>query len=269
MIRNPAVAGQFYPESKTSLLREVESLIDSKAIKSDAIGVVSPHAGYVYSGSVAGSVFSSIKPKGNYVILGPNHTGLGERFGLDKGRAWKTPMADVRVNRVLADAIIDRSRNIKYDSLSHAHEHSIEVQLPFLQVLQEDFEFVPICVSYADLDAYILTGKAIAEAIKDVKLQKDTVIVASSDMTHYEPQEDARKKDSLAIEAILALDEKSLVDRVAEMGITMCGFAPVAIMLAAAKELGASSARLVRYQTSGDTSGDYSSVVGYAGIIVE
>jgi AmmeMemoRadiSam system protein B len=110
MIRNPAVAGQFYPESKTSLLREVESLIDSKAIKSDAIGVVSPHAGYVYSGSVAGSVFSSIKPKGNYVILGPNHTGLGERFGLDKGRAWKTPMADVRVNRVLADAIIDRSR---------------------------------------------------------------------------------------------------------------------------------------------------------------
>ena len=269
MVRKPVVAGRFYPGSKTSLLREVESLIDSKAKKQDAIGVVSPHAGYEYSGSVAGSVLSSIAPKGNYVILGPNHTGSGERFGLDTSHSWMTPLGEVRLNRALADAIKKECRFIKDDSLSHAGEHSIEVQLPFLQVLQEDFEIVPIVVSYADLDAYREAGKAIAKAVKGLALEKDVTIIASSDMTHYEPQEDAKKKDAVAIEAVLALDEERLIDRVTEMDITMCGFAPTAIMIVAAKELGAKSTRLVRYQTSGDTSGDYSSVVGYAGIIIE
>ena len=268
-IRSAVVAGHFYPGSRTSLLREVESLIDSKAKKRDAVGVVSPHAGYAYSGSVAGSVLSAIAPKGNYVILGPNHTGLGERFGLDTSHSWMTPLGEARLNRALADAIRKNSRSIKDDFLSHAHEHSIEVQIPFLQVLQENFEFVPITVSYADLDAYREAGKAIAKAVKDLALEKDVTIIASSDMTHYEPQEEAKKKDAIAIEAVLALDEKRLVERVAEMDITMCGFAPTAIMIVAAKELGAKSARLVRYQTSGDTSGDYSSVVGYAGIIIE
>jgi hypothetical protein len=135
--------------------------------------------------------------------------------------------------------------------------------------LQEDFEFVPIVVSYADLDSYREAGNAIAKAVKGLALSKDVTIIASSDMTHYEPQESAKKKDAIVIEAVLALDEKRLLDRVAEMDITMCGFAPTAIMIVAAKELGAKSARLVRYQTSGDTSGDYSSVVGYAGIIIE
>lgn len=269
MARTPAVAGQFYPDSRTSLLREVEGLIDSKAKKSDALGVISPHAGYMYSGSVAGAVLSAIKPKGNYVILGPNHTGLGERFGIDKNRAWNTPLGEARVNRPLADAIKGGSRCFRDDSLSHIHEHSIEVQIPFLQVLQEDFEFVPICVSYADINTYIQAGKAIAAAIKDLKLHRETVIIASSDMTHYEPQDDAKKKDAYAIESVLALDERQLVERISGAGITMCGFAPAAIMLAAAKELGAVRGRLVRYQTSGDTSGDYSSVVGYAGIIIE
>jgi hypothetical protein len=269
MIRNAAAAGHFYPGSKTSLLREVESLIDSKAQKSDAIGVVSPHAGYPYSGSVAGSVLSSIEPRSNYIIIGPNHTGLGERFGLDTSDSWATPLGEVNLNRALADRIRDNSSHIKDDSLSHAHEHSIEVQLPFLQVLQESFQIVPIVVSYASLEVYMEAGKAIASSIKELSLEKDVTIIASSDMTHYEPHEEAKKKDMIAIEAILALDEKKLLEKVAEMDISMCGFAPTAIMLVAAKALKAKTARLVRYQTSGDTSGDYSSVVGYAGIIIE
>jgi AmmeMemoRadiSam system protein B len=269
MIRNAVVAGHFYPGSRTSLLREVESLIDSKAQKRDAIGVVSPHAGYAYSGSVAGSVLSSIEPRPNYIIMGPNHTGLGERFGLDTSDSWETPLGEVRINRTLADRIRNNSRHIKDDSLSHAHEHSIEVQIPFLQVLQERFSIVPIVVSYASLDTYREVGKTIAASIKELSLEKDVTIIASSDMTHYEPHEEAKKKDKVAIEAVLALDEKKLVEKVAEMGITMCGFAPTAIMIVAAKALGAKTASLVRYQTSGDTSGDYSSVVGYAGIIIE
>lgn len=269
MIRKAAVAGHFYPGSQTSLLREVEALIDSKAKKRNAIGVVSPHAGYIYSGSVAGSVLSSVEPRSNYIIMGPNHTGLGERFGLDTSDSWETPLGEVKLNRKLADTIRNNSRHIKDDSLSHAHEHSIEVQIPFLQVLQEKFEIVPIAVSYASLDIYREVGRAIAVAVKELSLEKDVTIIASSDMTHYEPQEQAKKKDTIAIEAVLALDEKRLVEKVTEMDITMCGFAPTAIMIVAAKALGAKTARLVRYQTSGDTSGDYSSVVGYAGILIE
>lgn len=269
MIRAPVVAGHFYPGSKTSLLREVESLIDSKSKKQDALGVVSPHAGYPYSGSVAGSVLSSIAPKPTYVILGPNHTGLGERFGLDTNDSWATPLGEVKLNRELADTIVKRCRLVKNDSLSHAHEHSIEVQIPFLQVLQEEFTIVPITVSYAGLDAYREAGTAIASSVRSLGLEKDVTIIASSDMTHYEPHEAAKKKDAIAIEAVLALDEQRLVEKVAELDITMCGFAPAAIMITAVKALGATKARLIRYQTSGDTSGDYSSVVGYAGIVIE
>lgn len=268
MIRRPAVAGQFYPESKTSLLREVESLIDSKAKRIDAIGVVSPHAGYAYSGSVAGSVLSSIKPKRNYIMLGPNHTGSGETFGLDISAAWDTPLGEVKINRALADAVKRHCSYISDDTLSHAHEHSIEVQLPFLQVLQQNFQIVPIAVSCSTAEAYSLVGKSIAGAIKDLGVEKDVTIIASSDMTHYEPYEEAKRKDVIAIEAMLALDAKKLIDSVSAYGITMCGVAPAAIMITAAKELGATSGKLVRYQTSGDTSGDYSSVVGYAGIII-
>ena len=269
MIRNPAVAGQFYPGSTNALLREVESLIDSKAKKIDALGAVSPHAGYMYSGSVAGSVFSRLAPKKTYIIMGPNHTGLGERFGLDTNQSWKTPLGTVQIDRPLADEIKKFTHLVKDDNLSHIHEHSVEVQIPFLQVLQEKFTFVPITVSYATLDAYREVGAGIAKAVRSLGVEKDITIIASTDMTHYEPQETAKKKDTSAIEAILALDEKMLVDRVSEYDITMCGYAPTAIMLTAVKELGAKHAKLIKYQTSGDTSGDYSSVVGYAGIVIE
>ena len=268
MVRNPVVAGQFYPGTKNSLLREVESMIDSGVKREDAIGVVSPHAGYIYSGPVAGSILSAISPKRSYIIMGPNHTGDGAAFGLDTSDSWMTPLGEVKIDRTLADAIKKNCKYVEDDSLSHAREHSIEVQLPFLQVLQKDFEFVPIVVSYADLKVYREIGKALASSVRDLKMEGDVTIIASSDMTHYESQESAKTKDSVAIEAICELDEKKLVEKVAELDITMCGYAPAAIMIVAAKELGAKRGRLVRYQTSGDASGDYSAVVGYAGIII-
>lgn len=268
MVRKPTVAGQFYSGSEKSLAREVESLIDKNAKKEDAIGIVSPHAGYIYSGPVAGSVLSRIKPKSTYIIMGPNHTGMGEQFSLSADESWKTPLGEVKIDKTLANQIMKSSKYIKEDDLAHVHEHSIEVQIPFLQVLQKDFKIVPIVISYADLGVYREIGKELARSVKEVKSEKDVTIIASSDMTHYEPQGTAKKKDSKAIEAILELDEAKLVDCIDRFDISMCGFAPVAIMLVAAKELGAKKAELVKYQTSGDTSGDYSSVVGYAGVLI-
>lgn len=268
MIRAPVVAGQFYSGSKEALLKEIAGLGSNNSMQEDAIGVVCPHAGYVYSGEIAINVLGSIKPKERYIILGPNHTGLGAYFSLSTARCWKTPLGDVEVDKELSDRIRKNSKYIKNDDLAHSHEHSIEVQLPFLQYLNKSFKFVPIVISYADSDAYREVGLGIARSVKDLGLEKKVTIIASSDMTHYESQESARKKDRAAIEAMLKLDEKELFEKVTSMGITMCGYAPAIITMVASKELGAKKARLVRYATSGDASGDYSSVVGYAGITI-
>lgn len=266
MIRKPVVAGQFYTASEGLLTKEVAKLSTQKKEKIDAVGVVSPHAGYVYSGEVAGDVLSSIKPKPTYIILGPNHTGYGKPFGLDSERTWKTPLGEVKIDEDLAKVILEHSRYIKKDAECHNYEHSIEVQLPFLQYLNKSFTFVPIVISYADRQIYKDIGKEIALAIKDLK--KDVTVIASSDMTHYEPHEAAKKKDTMAIEKILALDINGFLDTIEKYDISMCGFAPTAIMMQAAIELGAKKAKLIKYNTSGDTSGDYSTVVGYAGIAI-
>jgi len=266
--RPPAVAGQFYNGSRESLRKEVASLVNEKAAKVSAIGVLSPHAGYMYSGPVAGSVFSSIEPSGVYVILGPNHTGLGHEFALSKSVAWSTPLGEVAIDRELGSAIKENTKYVTDDDIAHQSEHSIEVQLPFLQYTVKDFKFVPIVVSGSTLDIYREVGKAIAKAIMDLRLLKKAVIVASSDMTHYESRSEAARKDKMAIEAILKLDEEELVKRISSYDISMCGYAPAVIMISAAKDLGAKDARLVKYATSGDVTGDDSSVVGYAGIVV-
>lgn len=268
MTRDPVVAGQFYPGTKESLFKTVESLIGEAPRQEDAIGAVSPHAGYVYSGKVAGSVLASISAKSTYVIMGPNHTGLGGPFGLDTSPSWKTPLGEVKTNAALSARIKMNCKHILDDPISHSREHSIEVQLPFLQFMQKSFTFVPITISLAGLDIYRDIGAAIAKSIRDLELEKDVAIIASSDMTHYETQASAKKKDSAAIDAILRLDEEKLEESVSRLDISMCGYAPTAIMLVAAKALGAKSARLVSYRTSGDASGDYSSVVGYAGILI-
>jgi AmmeMemoRadiSam system protein B len=267
MIRNPIVAGQFYPGSPVGLKRMIEGMIEPKAEKVEVIGLVSPHAGYVYSGFVAGAVISRIKFKDTFVILGPNHTGGGKSFSIMTKGAWKTPLGDVEIDSELGRRILADSSYLEEDSAAHQHEHSLEVQVPFLQFFKPEVKIVPIVLAHADGTVYKKIGREIAVAIKESK--RGAVILASSDMTHYEPHESAKKKDSKAIEAILALDEDELLKRVDELDISMCGYAPVVSLISAAKGLGATEAELVKYQTSGDTSGDYSAVVGYAGIIIK
>lgn len=273
MIRNPAVAGHFYPEDRDALSLEIKGLTGQmpgqvKVQKEDAIGLVLPHAGYMYSGAVTGATLASINPKSTYIIMGPNHTGLGWPFSITASDSWKTPLGEIKINSKLKEKILGDCRHLREDELAHIHEHSIEVQLPFLQGIQSKFTFVPIVITAAKLETYIQIGECLARSIKDLKMDKDIAIIASSDMTHYEEQRSAAEKDSKAVDAILKLDEKLLIERVEELNISMCGFAPAAIMITAVKILGAKKARLIKYQTSGAVSQDYSSVVGYAGIII-
>ena len=268
MVRKPVVAGQFYPGTKELLLAKIASMIGKVPGKDEAIGVVSPHAGYEYSGQVAGAVLGSVKSKSKYIIIGPNHTGLGASFSVSKSSSWKTPLGEVPIDEDLRKTLLKHSGLIEADDVAHMAEHSVEVQLPILQAIQKDFTFVPIVVASEDLQSYRALGEDIASAIKEMGIEKDVLIIASSDMTHYESDESVRGKDKAAIEAILELDEEKLFKRIRQMDISMCGYGPTALMISASKVLGAKIARLVKYQTSGDASGDYSSVVGYAGITV-
>lgn len=268
LVRNSVVAGQFYSGTKEPLLEMITSMIGKLPIKGEAIGVISPHAGYEYSGSVAGAVLASVKPKSKYIILGPNHTGIGASFSMSKASAWKTPLGEVAVDEALRKKLLGRPGLIEADDAAHTGEHSIEVQLPILQALQKEFTFIPIVIASDDLESYRTAGKEIAGAIKELGIEKEVLIIASSDMTHYESDDSVRAKDKAAIEAILELDEEKLFKRIFEMDISMCGYGPTAVLICAAKILGAKRAKLIKYATSGDTSGDYSSVVGYAGITV-
>jgi len=198
--------------------------------------------------------------------MGPNHTGRGKPLSIMTQGAWQTPLGEVQIDSELAGQILTTSRYLEEDHIAHQYEHSIEVQLPFLQYFKPDIRLVPIILAYSTGTTYKEIGKEIAKAIKE--LNREVVIIASSDMTHYEPQESAQSKDTQAIEAILDLNEDELLKRVEELNISMCGYAPTVSLISAAKELGASGAELVRYQTSGDTTGDYSTVVGYAGVII-
>lgn len=267
MERKPFVAGKFYSGTSTSLQAEIERLVDPHAARERVIGLVSPHAGYVYSGAVAGATFSGVEFKDIFVILGPNHTGRGAAFSIMTEGIWKTPLGEVRIDSSLGKQILHRSGFLHEDTAAHLYEHSIEVQLPFLQYFKRDVRIVPIVLTHVRGDIYQEIGRSIAMAIKNQL--KGVVIVASSDMTHHESDESVRRKDTQAIEAILDLNEDELLRRVEELNITMCGCGPVVSLICAAKEMGAHKAELVRYQTSGDTSGDYRSVVGYAGIIIK
>ena len=267
MIRNPVVAGQFYPESSDQLRSMIKGMVDEKAVKKEeVIGLVSPHAGYIYSGAVAGAVISRIKFRDTFIIMGPNHTGRGKPFSIMTEGTWKTPLGEVEIDSELGKQILATSNYLEEDHLAHQYEHSIEVQLPFLQYFKSDIKFVPIILAHVSVAVYQEIGREIAKAIKE--LDREVVIIVSSDMTHYEPQESAQQKDARAIEAMLELDGDELLKRVQEFDISMCGYAPAVSLISAAKELGVGGAELVRYQTSGDTSGDYGSVVGYAGVLL-
>ena len=268
MIRNPVVAGQFYPESASELKAMIEGMVKIEGMsKEEVIGLVLPHAGYIYSGPVVGAVISRIKFKDTFIIMGPNHTGAGKPLSIMTEGKWKTPLGEVEIDSELGKKILATSKHLEEDDKAQIYEHSIEVQLPFLQYFKPDFKLVPIVFGHPSGAIYKEIGREIAEAVKE--LGKEVVIVASSDMSHYEPQESAQEKDRQAIEAILDLNEDELLKRVAEFNITMCGYAPAVSLIVAARELGATGAELVKYQTSGDVTGDYSSVVGYAGIIIK
>lgn len=267
MDREAVVAGQFYPGSEDALEQQLRDFIDEEAEKEEVLGVVSPHAGYTYSGKVAGAVYSRMAPAETFIILGPNHTGRGRPFSIMTDGKWKTPLGSVEVDSDLAKGILFESRNLEDDEKAHSYEHSLEVQLPFLQYSKRRFRFVPIILSPAALSIYEEIGEAIARVIKSKKTK--TIVIASSDMTHYESRKSAEEKDKEAIKAILELNEGKLLEKVRELDISMCGCAPVATTLVACKELGAKKAELIQYMTSGDTSGDYSAVVGYAGIVIK
>jgi AmmeMemoRadiSam system protein B len=268
MIRQPAVAGRFYPAQPEELLRQLEVFApaDVSAAPVKARGCVVPHAGYKYSGHVAGAVYSRLELPAKYVLLCPQHFRVGEPLAIMSDGAWRTPLGDARIDSALAVALKRACPELREDSSEHKVEHALEVQLPFLQRLVGDFTFVPIALGTDRLTMFEALGQGIAEVI--AAQGEPVLVVASSDMNHYESDELTRKKDHRAIEKILALDPAGLYEIVRREGITMCGYGPTVTMLTAAKQLGATKAEVVRYATSGDITGDPSEVVGYAGIIV-
>lgn len=266
MIRKPVVAGQFYPQTEPSLRKMLSGLIDVNAEKQNAIGVIMPHAGYVYSGRVAGTTISRIELKKTVIILGTNHTSVGEPFSIMTEGSWLTPLGEVKIDTEIAKSILKESSILKEDSEAHLYEHSIEVEIPFVQYLDKDIKIVPIVVSHANLKTYQELATEIAHGFK--KVGRQAFFIASTDMTHYEPYEVAQEKDRIAIDAILKLDEEKLFNVVMANDISMCGLNPTCTLISVCKNVGATKAGLVKYETSGDVSGDYGSVVGYAGMII-
>jgi AmmeMemoRadiSam system protein B len=267
VIRDPAVAGMFYPADPDELRRMIDRMLDRGVVREDAVAAVLPHAGYVYSGPAAAAVLSRMKLKKTAVIIGPNHTGVGAEFSIITEGAFRTPLGEAKINTALARAILGGSTSLEEDSEAQVSEHSIEVQIPFLQVIDEGIEIVPIVLSPSRRPVFAEIGREIARAIR--KTGNEAVLIASSDMTHYESREIAEEKDRYAIEAILKLDGEELKRRISRRNITMCGWIAAVSVIAAARELGAKKGELVSYRTSGETSGDFCSVVGYAGIMLK
>lgn len=259
------MAGYFYPQKEKDLRKMIGKMVDPEKRRVKSIGVVSPHAGFIYSGPVAGAVFSSVYLPQRFVIVGPSHRSVESRFGIMLEGIWETPLGDVSVDSDLAGLIKAHSGLISQDDSAHLHEHSLEVQLPFIQYFKKNITIVPICIAYyASFEELEELGKAISEGIRGSK--QEVLIVASTDMSHYVNHKVAQKKDFLAIDRILELDPQGLYEVVNRENISMCGFQPVTASLVASKELGAKKAELIKYQTSGDVTGDYDEVVGYAGI---
>jgi len=263
-IRSPAVAGYFYPKDPIRLREQIQQYLIPKAQATKAIAAVCPHAGYMYSGAVAGAVYSHLIIPENVILIGPNHTGIGAKASIMTEGIWETPLGEVKVNTEIALEVLKHSKFLREDTMAHLSEHSLEVQLPFIQYFYPEVKITPIVIMATSYEICEDIGEAIAKAID----RKKALIIASTDMTHYESQEKAAQKDKLAIDAILELNPKKLYEVVFSNKISMCGVIPTTCALIAACKLGASEAQLIRYMTSGDVTGDYSQVVGYAGVII-
>ena len=266
MIRLPAVAGQFYPGTEKSLLQEIKSLAPDTVQKLDAIGVISPHAGDMYSGRSAATLLASTNIPRVVVVIGTNHHGLGAIAALSPDDSWQTPLGMAPVEKRLSGLIAKHLAAVQEDRTAHYREHSLEVQIPFLQYFRPDVSIVPLCLGFGDYEGCELLGNAIAAAISE--FSEPVLILASSDMTHYVSAEAARIKDYLAIERALQLDAKGLVEVCRSKRITMCGVIPSAVMIVASKILGATRAELVSYTSSGEVTGDMRQVVAYASVRV-
>jgi len=274
-VRQPCQAGAFYEGTAESLRRQIRNCFLHElgprklpdVAKSDlrkVMGLVCPHAGYAFSGPVAAHAYYKLALDGKpdvVVILGPNHTGYGSPLAVMSEGFWRTPLGDVEIDTEIANKIMRESRIVDVDESAHRFEHSIEVQLPFLQYLYgSQFRIVPICFLMQDLDSV----KEVGRAVSSVLMGKNAVVIASSDMTHYEPQERALENDMMAIRTIESMNEDMFYSTVEKRGISACGYGPIAGLITAAKTMGSKEAKLLCYKTSGDVIGDYSSVVGYA-----
>ncbi|MEM2910056.1 MAG: AmmeMemoRadiSam system protein B [Nitrososphaerota archaeon] len=277
-IRRPVVAGSFYAGTRELLIKQIKDAflhpIGPGRLPKGVWGyekipaLICPHAGYMYSGPIAAHSYTSLegrrKPK-VVVMVGPNHAGIGSEVSVYPEGEWYTPLGSVSIDSELVRLISKNSDLVSLDEYSHDEEHSLEVQLPFLQYVLGEFKLVPIVMLNQDKDAAEEVGRAIAESVSG----EDALLIASSDFTHYEPDAVAKKKDSMAIERISALDVEGFYDVIFKHRITACGYGPIAAILAASKALGARNVRLLKYATSGDVTGDRSAVVGYASIIIE
>ncbi|MEM3442289.1 MAG: AmmeMemoRadiSam system protein B [Candidatus Bathyarchaeia archaeon] len=276
-IRRPTQAGAFYERDAEQLKKQIEECFlhefgpgeIPKVVetgKRAVVGLVCPHAGYMFSGPVAAHAYYRLALDGRpdtVVIFGPNHTGYGSALAVMNEGFWRTPLGDVEVDGLTANQIVSESRIVDVDESAHRFEHSIEVQLPFLQYLfGSKFKIVPICFLMQDLSS----AKEVGQAVAKVLAGKNAVVIASSDMTHYEPHERAVKKDGEALKAVEAMDETKFYSVIESQHVSACGYGPIIALIAAAKGLGAKEAKVLCYKTSGDVIGDYSSVVGYAAV---
>lgn len=273
MIRKPAVAGIFYEDQVDTLKESIENCFmhelgpgniplmgNTRKIK----GAIVPHAGYIYSGSIAAHSYYKIVEDGfpeTFVILSPNHTGLGSGVSISSDEQWNTPLGNIDVDTEFAEYLFKNSDIMDLDNIAHMREHSCEVQLPFLQYFSEDFTIVPITMGFQDMK----TAKDVAKTITNAKnsLNRDILVLASTDFTHYQSHEIASKQDHYLIDSISHFDIDGLYSKIQEHNITICGYGPVVSTLDFAKNNNANTAELLKYATSGDTSKDYTSVVGY------
>jgi len=268
MIRRPAVAGAFYPADQGTLEKDLDDLTGGRRppVAPMARALLVPHAGYIYSGRIAAETYLAAGLRRRVVVLGPNHTGDGEPIAVMAEGSWRTPLGDAPVDAPLAAAILARCAAARVDPTAHRREHSLEVQVPFLQRLAAPFTFVPICIGTDRLAALLDLGRALAEAITAVG--GEVLLVLSSDMSHYVPASVAERRDHEALERVLAIDPEGLHRVVLDGNISMCGVAPAVAGIEAARRLGATAARLVAYGNSGERSGDFDAVVGYAGVAI-
>lgn len=266
MLRLPAVSGCFYPSDPLELTALVLKHTSSAPLLAPTRGkaCLVPHAGYIYSGHVTGAVLARMALPKKIIILGVRHHPRGEPVAILSKGAWRTPLGDAAIDEPLAQALREACPLLREDSVAHGAEHSLEVQLPFLQVLAPDFTFVPIALGTAHFEKLVSVGEALAQVLAE---REDVLLLTTSDLNHYEDDATTRVKDRKAIDQLLALDPRGLYDACRNERISMCGLGPAVAMLTALNALGVRRADLVKYATSADVSGDRTAVVGYAGMI--